>query len=102
MADLDARIAELIASPERDVARVESTLTDGYAMALALEAERVRLERRLAAAARSLRPGDPEEKTIEVSELARRLSGNAGELGELRGRLSELRRLRPGPARRTT
>ena len=94
MAELDDRIAELIASPDEDVRRVERTLTDGYAHALTLEAERVRLERKLSEATQLLQPGDPEEKTVELSELARRLRGTAGELGDLRRRLQELRRLR--------
>jgi hypothetical protein len=101
MDDLDNRIAELLASPEEDVGRIERTLTDGYAQALSLEAERFRLQRRLTEVAEGLRPGDPEEKTIELSELARRLHGNAGELGELRARLSELRRLRYTSPERT-
>ena len=60
MAELDDRIADLIASPAEDVKRVERTLTDGYAHALTLEAERVRLERKLSeatAAAAAGRPG---------------------------------------------
>jgi hypothetical protein len=101
MGDLHNRIAELLASPEGDVERVERTLTDGYAQALSLEAERWRLQRRLTEVAQSLEPGDPAEKTIELSELARRLHGNAGELGELRGRLRELRRLRYTSPERT-
>jgi replicative DNA helicase len=95
MGDLHARISELIASPERDLDRFERTLTDGYAHALMLEAERRRLELRLTEVALSLQPGDPEGRTTELSELAQRLDGTAGELGDLRGRLSELRRLRP-------
>ena len=94
MADLHDRISELIASPGRDVDGIERTLTDGYAHALSLEAERLRLERRLAEAAERLQPGDPDERTIELSELARRLNGAAAELTDLRRRLSELRRLR--------
>jgi hypothetical protein len=92
--DLHAQIADLIAAPERDIGRIERTLTDGYAHALTLEAERFRLERRLTELAGSLQPGDTEEATRELSEVARRLDGNAGELGDLRGRLSELSRLR--------
>jgi hypothetical protein len=93
--DLQTQISELIAAPEQDIGRIERTLTDGYAHALTLEAERFRLERRLTELAHSLQPGDTEEITRELSELARRLDGNAGELGDLRGRLSDLRRLRP-------
>jgi hypothetical protein len=95
MGDLRERISELISSPERDLDHFERTLTDGYAHALMLEAERRRLERRLTEVALSLQPGDPGGKTSELSELAHRLNGTAGELGDLRGRLSELRRLRP-------
>jgi hypothetical protein len=94
MGDLHERISELIAGPERDPAHLDSTLTDGYALALALEAECHRLARRLAELAQTLRPGDPVEKTLELSEVARRLDGYDGELGDLRGRLGELRRLR--------
>jgi uncharacterized membrane protein YccC len=93
--DLHSQISELIAAPERDLRQIERTLTDGYAHALTLEAERWRLERRLTEVAQSLQPGDTEEAARELSELARRLDGNAGELGDLRGRLSELRLLRP-------
>ena len=94
MGDLHDRISELIAAPHRDPERLDSTLTDGYALALALEAECHRLTRRLAELAQTLRPGDPSEKTLELSEVARRLDGCDGELGDLRGRLGELRRLR--------
>ena len=94
MGDLHERISELIAAPDRDPERIDYTLTDGYAHALTLEAERWRLERRLTELAHDLRPGDPAEKTIELSEVARRLDGTAGELGDLRGRLGELRKLR--------
>ncbi len=94
MGDLHDRISELIAAPERDLDRIDRTLTDGYAHALTLEAERVRLERRLSEAAQTLQPGDLAEKAIELSEIARRLDGYTGELGDLRGRLGELRRLR--------
>jgi hypothetical protein len=47
-------IAALLAAPETadEPSRLEVTLTDGYARALALEAEQNRLERRLAARAR--------------------------------------------------
>jgi hypothetical protein len=47
-------IAALLAAPEStdDASRLEVTLTDGYARALALEAEQGRLERQLAARAR--------------------------------------------------
>jgi len=101
MAELDQRIAELLGRPDEDVERVERTLTDGYAHALTLEAERVRLERRLAEAVQALQPGDPEVKTVEVSELARLLRATAAELVDLRRRLRELRSLRYTSPERT-
>ena len=66
MTELLERINGLIDTPERDSELLERTLTDGYARALTLEAEQLRLQRQLAAA--------------------------EAELLELRGRLLELRR----------
>ena len=66
MTELLERITELIEAPERDFGLLERTLTDGYARALTLEAQQLRLRRELAAA--------------------------ETELLELRGRLLELRR----------
>ena len=66
MTELLERITELIEAPERDFELLERTLTDGYARALTLEAQQLRLRRELAAA--------------------------ETELLELRGRLLELRR----------
>ena len=94
MAELDDLSSELITSPERDVEGIDRTLADECARALNLGAERLRLERRLAEAAERLRPGDPDERTIELSELARRLNATAAELTDLRRSLVELRRLR--------
>jgi hypothetical protein len=68
MTELLDRISGLIGAPERDSELLERTLTDGYARALALEAEQQRLQRELAAA--------------------------EAELLELRGRLLELRGVR--------
>jgi chromosome segregation ATPase len=89
--ELIDRIAALLAGPERDLDSIERTLTDGYAHALSLEAERQRLQRRLAQVAQGISSGD-DAKTQELSQLAARLDGNAGELKQLRGRLSDLRR----------
>jgi chromosome segregation ATPase len=89
--ELIDRIAALIAGSERDLDSIERTLTDGYAHALSLEAERQRLERRLAEVAQDVHTGGA-AATRELSQLAVRLDGNAGELERLRGRLSELRR----------
>ncbi len=94
MSELDTRISELLDSPEQDPDSIDRTLTDGFAHVLILETERLRLERRFSDAVRRLQPDDGLARTQELSELARQLSGNAGELGQLRGRLGELRRLR--------
>lgn len=92
MTELFQQISALIASSERDLDRIERTLTDGYAHALRLEAERWRLEKRLTQVAQELPGGDLEGKGAEMTSLAQRLDGNAGELSALRGRLGELRR----------
>jgi hypothetical protein len=67
--------------PEQLLERVEHTLTDGYAQALALEGERLRLERELA-------NGLPDDRAAEVR---RRLDANASELRGLRELLGGLR-----------
>jgi alpha-D-ribose 1-methylphosphonate 5-triphosphate synthase subunit PhnI len=90
--ELFQQISGLIAASERDLDRIERTLTDGYAYALKLEAERLRLEKRLAAVAQDLPSGDLEGKGAEMTSLVQRLDGNADELSTLRGRLGELRR----------
>src|SRR5438105_10830995 len=72
------------------LARLEHTLTDGYARALALEAERVRLERRMGELAGDLH-GDPDAPTAELATVVRRLSDADEELTDLRGVLAKLR-----------
>jgi len=69
---------------------IEHTLTAGYASALALEAERWRLERRISAAAARL--GDKSgDLHSEIATLGQRLSAADGDLTNLRGLLSSLR-----------
>jgi hypothetical protein len=93
MNNLYSQIRELLDEPEGAPARdtVERTLTDGYAQALALEAERWRLERRIGEVASMLTGGNAVEKTKELSGLAKRLSGADGDLTHLRGMLVSLR-----------
>ncbi|HEY2373977.1 MAG TPA: hypothetical protein VGH82_15770 [Gaiellaceae bacterium] len=70
---------------------MEDTLTEGYAQALALEAERWRLERRIGEVARE---GSTDFE--ELRSLGTRLSDADGELTTLRtllGRLRERARL---------
>jgi hypothetical protein len=90
--ELLQQISALIADSERDLDLIERTLTDGYAHALKLEAERWRVEKRLAELAQELPGGDLVGKSEELTALSRRLDENADELGRLRGSLAELRR----------
>jgi hypothetical protein len=69
---------------------VEHTLTAGYARALALEAERWRLERRIAEVASKLAE-EPETEHSELANLGKRLSTADGDLTRLRGLLASLR-----------
>jgi len=92
MTELFQRINTMIDASERDLDRIERTLTDGYAQALSLEGERLRLERRLTELTRELNVGDVQTKTDELSSVAERLDGNAGDLTRLRSALAELRR----------
>jgi hypothetical protein len=68
--------------PELLLERVEHTLTDGYAQALALDGERLRLERELA----------QELSPAREREIRRRLEANAIESHGLRELLGGLRR----------
>jgi hypothetical protein len=80
-------------APERGpyLDQLEHTLTAGYAHALALEAERWRLERRLGEIARRLADGDEQEKSPELVCIARRMADASGDLNALRGLLVTLR-----------
>ena len=79
------RIAELLSLPEHgsgspSIQAIETTLTDGYAEALALDAERWRIERRLGETA----------NRKERARLAKRLETTHAELVELRSLLRAL------------
>jgi hypothetical protein len=85
-------ITELLRTPEcgagaPSLDAVESKLTDGYAEALALDAERWRIERRLGEVARDV--GD-EADAREVARLSERLETTDGELERLRSLLRNL------------
>ncbi len=93
---LISRIDSLLRAPtEADCADVrahmESTLTDGYAQALALEAEHWRLQRKIGAIAADLADGRGEPRTKELASLARRLALSEEELAGLRDTLLSLR-----------
>jgi uncharacterized protein (DUF2342 family) len=74
-----------------DRARLEETLTDGYAWALELDAECARLERRITANAERLADQSNEERVREVASLARLLTRRRHERDELRDLLLALR-----------
>lgn len=73
-------------------ARVEETLTDGYAWALKLDAECTRLERSIGILAAELDRENAEQQARELSAAARRLARARRELVALRSLLSLLRR----------
>jgi hypothetical protein len=72
--------------------RLEHTLTSGYAAALALEAERWRIERRIAEAAALVRGRTDVDRAAEIALLADSLSTADADLERLRALLSTLRK----------
>jgi hypothetical protein len=79
------RITDLLSLPERgagapSIEAIETTLTDGYAEALALDAERWRIEQRIGKTA----------NRKERAGLSRRLETTHAELVELRSLLRSL------------
>src|SRR5213592_2479329 len=70
---------------------IEHTLTAGYARALALEAERWRLERKIAEVAAQLGGKPRRDEHSELTQLGQRLSVADGDLSNLRGLLTSLR-----------
>jgi predicted nucleic acid-binding Zn-ribbon protein len=79
------RIVELLSLPEHgagspSIEAIETTLTDGYTAALAIDAERWRIEQRLGNAT------DPKE----IARLSKRLETAQGDLTELRSLLRSL------------
>jgi hypothetical protein len=103
MTELLDQIRVLIADAADDLDQIERTLTDGYAYALNLEAEGMRLEKRMSELAQGIQRGDTAKKARELSDLARRIDANGDDLSKLRGLLGDLRRhadgVRIGPAR---
>jgi hypothetical protein len=73
---------------ERLLATIEHTLTDGYAHALALEGERLRLERQIGEAVTHLEDDDAKA----LASLAARLEMTDRDLVRLRAVLVALRR----------
>jgi ABC-type phosphate transport system auxiliary subunit len=95
-ADVHEKIAQLLRLPRRGSRapsreRIEGTLTDGYAQALALEAERLRLERRLGEVARRADGADADDLAAQLAEISTRLAQADGNLSDLRRLLRSLR-----------
>jgi hypothetical protein len=73
------------------LSHIEHTLTEGYARALALEAERWRIERKIADVATRLGNEVTDEDASELASLGERLSVADGDLNKLRALLVALR-----------
>jgi hypothetical protein len=97
-ADLLEDIRTLTATPSPLRDQVERTLADGYACALAIEAQRLRLQVRLEQRAGALGEGSGAQRVGEVAGLAQDVARADVELAELREALAGLaeiaRRLR--------
>ena len=91
LAAIEAVLKEPASGGPVAVARVEQTLTDGYARALEIEAERWRLERKISEVARLLTAPDAADRARELSTLSQRLAGADAELVRLRKSLAALR-----------
>jgi hypothetical protein len=92
-------IADLLRMPEDGAGApsldaIESKLTDGYAEALALEAERSRIERRLGEVVRDATEVAAHSVAAELAELSGRLETADGELARLRSLLRKLQGVR--------
>src|SRR5207247_1233837 len=85
---VEAHLDALLSASAPTRAEVEAALTQGHAAALELEADRVRIHRRLDRARSAL---DPRFDPI-VATMAEELRGVSGRLHSLRGRLSEVTR----------
>ena len=86
-------IQGLLAAPPGDpsLADIEDTLAAGYARAMALEADRWRLERQIGDLARGFADGTTNADTDELARLAREMSAADGALVRLRTVLVSLR-----------
>lgn len=92
--DLLTQIHALIAAPAGGsavLAQMEDTLTVGYARALALEAERWRLERRIGEVASELAGGGDAAGADALATLARQMSDTDVQVIRLRAALASLR-----------
>ncbi|HKF14833.1 MAG TPA: hypothetical protein VKB13_06350 [Gaiellaceae bacterium] len=88
---INASLDRLDRGENLDRAGLEHTLTDGYAWALALDAECDRLERRISQRAAELGHDDSAKHARDLSTLARLLVSRRRELASLRELLAVLR-----------
>jgi len=72
--------------------RIEDTLTAGYARALALEAERTRLERSVSEVAKRIGGGDTTRQAEQLASLTRSVEQTDARLATLRPMLLALKR----------
>jgi chromosome segregation ATPase len=89
-------ILDLLATPRPAASkpfldRVDATLTDGYAHALRLEAERRRIEQRIADAVARLGDVTGHRHQPELVELSEKLMSANAEIASLRTLLTSLR-----------
>jgi hypothetical protein len=89
-------ILELLAAPSPTASkpfleRLDVTLTDGYAHALQLEAERRRIEVRIAEVVTGLSDQTTHRHEPELVELSERLMASNAEIASLRTLLTSLR-----------
>jgi chromosome segregation ATPase len=89
--DDTGRVIERVNALEASSPEAESTLMDGYALALALEGERTRLERRFAELAQALAQDHDTSRLPELRSLKQRLSSTEAELSRLREVLQAVR-----------
>jgi hypothetical protein len=92
-------IRDLLTAPNPSVSQsfldqVDMTLTDGYAHALQLEAERWRIERRIAEVVAGLPAGTDKAHEPELVALSERLAAANESIASLRALLTSLRERR--------
>ena len=90
--ELDALIKSPPARDEKTRAQFERTLTDGYACAHSLEAEQLRIERRIGKIAAEMSARNRDLNADELAALSLRLSRASVDLRHLRGLLATARR----------
>jgi hypothetical protein len=76
-------------SPDRLLEELEHTLTDGYALALSLEGESMRIEKEIGATLAAA--NGTAEETERLDALTTRLAATNREVGALRAHLASLR-----------